>query len=116
MIRVSGVVLNPNKHISIALMKIFGIGKVSSLYICKKAGILPFVKVKSLDNETILSIQKIISGFDVEGNLRTKIRINIKRLKDIKCYKGIRHKLSLPVRGQKTKTNAKTRKNKKKNK
>ena len=110
MIRVAGVILDSNKHISVALRKIFGIGKVSALYICKKAEVSPFLKVDALDNNTIALIQKIVLEFDVEGNLRRRIRINIKRLKDIKCYKGLRHKLSLPTRGQRTKTNARTRK------
>ena len=114
MVRVSGITLDSNKHILIALRKIYGIGKISSFYICKKANISPFLKVYELNNSVILSIQKIVSEFNVEGGLRTRIRTNIKRLKDIKCYKGIRHKIGLPVRGQKTKTNAKTRKRTKK--
>jgi len=114
MIRVAGVVLDSNKHISIALRKIFGIGKVSSLYICKKVGISPFLKVNKLNTDTLSLIQKVVLEFEVEGNLRRRVRINIKRLKDIKCYRGLRHKSSLPVRGQRTKTNAKTRKRNKK--
>ncbi len=114
MVRVSGITLEFNKHISIALRKIYGIGKVNSFYVCKKANISPFIKVRDLSESIILIIQKIVSEFDVEGILRTRNRINIKRLKDIKCYRGIRHKIGLPVRGQKTKTNAKTRKKKKK--
>lgn len=116
MIRVAGVILDSNKHIIIALRKIYGIGKTISSYICAKANVNPTSKVCELNNETINSIQKITSEFEIEGNLRTRTRINIKRLKDIKCYKGVRHKLSLPVRGQRTKTNAKTRKKNKKNK
>ncbi len=110
MIRISGVVLNPKKHIVIALRKIYGIGKISSFYICKEVKISPFLKVNELDDKTTSYIQKIISKFEVEGILRARVRINIKRLKDIKCYRGIRHISHLPVRGQKTKTNAKTRK------
>lgn len=116
MIRVAGVILDPNKHIVIALRKIYGIGKTASKYICEKVNILPNIKVRELDNSAITLIQKAVSEFEIEGNLRTRIRINIKRLKDIKCYKGMRHKMSLPVRGQRTKTNAKTRKKIKKNK
>ncbi len=114
MIRVAGVILDSNKHIVIALRKIYGIGKVSSYYICKKANVIPSLKVNQLDENTISSIQKIVSEFDIEGNLRTRIRFNIKRLKDIKCYRGMRHKVGLPVRGQRTKTNARTRKKNKK--
>ncbi|HIH2763183.1 MAG TPA: 30S ribosomal protein S13 [Candidatus Azoamicus sp.] len=114
MIRVAGVVLDEKKHISIALRKIFGIGKFKSLYICKKVEISPSTKVEDLKEETILKIQQLVSNFEIEGNLRTRIRMNIKRLKDIKCYKGMRHKSNLPVRGQRTKTNARTRKRSKK--
>lgn len=110
MIRIGGVILESNKHIVIALRKIYGIGKVSSFYICKKVNISPYLKVNQLTDENILSIQKIVSEFEIEGNLRTRIRFNIKRLKDIKCYRGIRHRLGLPVRGQRTRTNARTRK------
>ena len=110
MVRVAGIILDSNKHIAIALRKIFGIGNVSALYICKKAGISPFLRVSDLDNTVITLIQKIVLEFEIEGNLRRRIRINIKRFRDIKCYKGLRHKSSLPVRGQRTKTNAKTRK------
>jgi len=110
MVRVAGVILDSNKHISIALRKIYGIGKVSSFYICEKAKVSPFSKVSDLDNLAISLIQKVILDFETEGNLRTRVRINVKRLKDIKCYRGSRHKVSLPVRGQRTKTNAKTRK------
>lgn len=114
MIRVAGVILDNKKHIVIALRKIYGIGIPTSYYICQRANILPIVKVCDLNTDKITIIQKIVSEFEVEGNLRTRIRINIKRLKDIKCYRGIRHKLFLPVRGQRTKTNARTRKKSKK--
>jgi small subunit ribosomal protein S13 len=110
MIRIAGVVLDSNKHIVVALEKIYGIGKVSAFYICKKAGVEPSLKVNKLDDNAIFVIQKIVSEFDVEGSLRTRIRFNVKRLKDIKCYRGTRHKIGLPVRGQRTKTNARTRK------
>ncbi len=114
MIRISGVVLDFNKHLVIALRKVFGVGKMNSYYICKKSGVSPFLKVRELSELDVLEIQKSVSKFETEGVLRTKIKINIKRLRDIKCYRGVRHKLSLPVRGQRTKTNAKTRKKTKK--
>lgn len=114
MIRVAGVILDQKKHISIALRKIYGIGIFKSLYICKKVEISPSIKVAELNEETVLKIQNLILNFEIEGNLRTRIRMNIKRLKDIKCYKGTRHKINLPVRGQRTKTNARTRKRSKK--
>jgi len=113
MLRISGVVLNNKKqHIVIALRKIYGIGKINSIYICEKAKVNRFTKVIELTNKEIISLQKVISDFEVEGSLRTKIRMNIKRLKDIKCYRGFRHKMNLPTRGQRTKTNAKIRKKK----
>lgn len=114
MVRISGVILNSEKHLAIALRSIYGIGKVNSIYICKIANILPSIKVKNLKENEISKIQTIISDFEVEGNLRTRVRLNIKRLIDIKCYRGLRHKSNLPVRGQRTKTNAKTRKKNKK--
>lgn len=110
MIRVAGVILDPKKHVVIALTKIYGIGKVSAYYICKKVDISPSLKVNELSEDVVSNIQKVVSEFDIEGNLRTRIRFNIKRLKDIKCYRGIRHKTGLPVRGQRTRTNARTRK------
>ena len=112
--RIAGVILDPKKHISKALRKIFGVGKFKSLYICKKVDISPSLKVSELEENTIIKIQNILSNFEIEGNLRTRIRMNIKRLKDIKCYRGNRHKINLPVRGQRTKTNARTRKRNKK--
>lgn len=116
MIRISGVALNSEKHISIALRSIYGIGKIISLYICKMSEIDPQKKVKSLNENEIIKLQNTITNFEVEGNLRTRVRLNIKRLIDIKSYKGLRHKIGLPVRGQRTKTNAQTRKKQKKGK
>lgn len=113
MVRVSGVVLPSKKHIFIALTSIYGIGCVRAKNICKKIGISESVKVSDLKDEDVLNIQNVINEFEVEGDLRRRISINIKRLKDIKCYRGMRHRLSLPVRGQRTRTNAKTRKKKK---
>ncbi len=115
MVRVCGVVLEPNRHIGIALRNIFGIGKTRSMKICEEIGIEPSKKVKDVDENAFAQIQKIIEtlGFEVEGDLRRRISLNIKSLKDIKCYRGIRHRLGLPVRGQRTKTNAKTRKKRK---
>lgn len=110
MVRISGVVLPQNKHVVIALRDIYGIGKTSSFYICKKAKVSPFLKVSVLSDDSFSKIQQVINEFEVEGDLRRRVAVNIKRLKDIKCYKGIRHKLGLPVRGQRTRTNSKTRK------
>ena len=116
MIRVSGVILPPNKHVVIALRSIFGIGRTRALQICKNVGVDPSVKVSALTDDTVTSIQKAVTEFEVEGDLRRRIAINIKRLRDIKCYAGLRHRMGLPVHGQRTRTNARTRKGKKRGK
>ena len=116
MIRVSGVILPPNKHVGVALRSIFGIGITRSLKICKAVGIAPSVKIADLKEEVVLQIQKVTAEFEVEGDLRRRIAVNIKRLRDIKCYRGLRHRMGLPVRGQRTRTNARTRKGKKRSK
>ena len=113
MIRVSGVVL-PNKHISVALRSIYGIGKTRALEICAKIGVSPAAKVSEIQEDIANLLQKVIAEYEVEGDLRRRIAINIKRLRDIKCYRGSRHRRNLPVRGQRTKTNARTRKGRKK--
>lgn len=113
MVRVSGVILSPHKHISIALRGIFGIGKTRAMQICKKVGVEPFIKVSALKDEIVLAIQSAVNEFEIEGDLRRRVATNIKRLKDIRCYRGLRHRKGLPVRGQRTKTNARTRKGRK---
>lgn len=113
-IRISGVILPPNKHIRIALRSIYGIGAHRSVAICKKVGIEPSLKVSDLKDEHTALIQEAINEFVVEGDLRRRVAMDIKRLGDIKCYRGLRHKRNLPVRGQRTKTNARTRKGRKK--
>ena len=110
MVRVSGVVLPFKKHIVIALTSIYGIGIVRAKYICKKIEVPEYCKVSDLNDMQVLNIQNVVNEFEVEGDLRKRVSINIKRLKDIKCYRGMRHRVSLPVRGQRTRTNAKTRK------
>ena len=113
MIRISGVSLNSNKHIVIALRSIYGIGKFKSLKICKILNINTKLKVSVLSYITINLLRNEINKHEIEGNLRIKIGLNIKRLYDIKCYRGFRHKANLPVRGQRTKTNGKTSKKRK---
>jgi small subunit ribosomal protein S13 len=109
--RVAGVDIPNNKRSEVALTYIFGIGKPSALKILKKADIDINKKVKDLSEEDLDRIRKIIDAeFPIEGNLRTTVRMNIKRLMDIGCYRGIRHRKGLPVRGQRTRTNARTRK------
>lgn len=113
-IRVAGVILPPNKHIRIALQSIFGIGNHRAQMICKKVGVDPSIKVVDLKDEFASMIQDAVNEFEVEGDLRRRVSMDIKRLIDIKCYRGLRHKRGLPVRGQRTRTNARTRKGRKK--
>jgi len=109
--RVAGVEIPNNKRIEIALTYVFGIGRPSALAICKKANIDVYKKIKDCSEEELDKVRKIIdSEFSVEGNLRQNLRMNIKRLMDIGCYRGLRHRKNLPVRGQRTRTNARTRK------
>lgn len=111
MARVAGVEIPNNKSSEIALTYIFGIGRSSSLAILAKAGVDPNKKVKDLSEDELDQIRHIIDGeYQTEGALRSAVRMNIKRLMDISCYRGIRHRRSLPVRGQRTRTNARTRK------
>lgn len=114
MARIAGVDLPKNKRIEIALTYIFGIGRSSSNKILQQANISPDKKVRELTSEEVNTLRKIIENqYKVEGALRQEIAMNIKRLKDIKCYRGIRHIRGLPVRGQRTHTNARTRKGRK---
>lgn len=111
MARVAGVDIPNNKRSEIALTYIFGIGRSSARKICEKAGIDVYKKVGELNEEELDRLRKIIDGeFTIEGNLRANVRMNIKRLMDIGCYRGLRHRRGLPVRGQRTRTNARTRK------
>ncbi len=112
-IRVSGVILPPHKHIRIALRSVYGIGNFRSLAICAKVGVNPATKVNELKEEYAPLIQEAVNQYEVEGDLRRRVAMDIKRLVDIKCYRGLRHKKGLPVRGQRTKTNARTRKGRK---
>ena len=114
-IRIVGVDLPQNKRGEIALTYIFGIGRSSAAKILDKAGIDRDIKVKDWTDDQAGAIREIIGNeFKVEGDLRSEIQLNIKRLMDIGCYRGIRHRSGLPVRGQSTKNNARTRKGKKK--
>lgn len=114
MVRIAGINIPINKKIYISLTYIYGIGKYSSLLICKKSGINPYFVTSKLSEYSIRSIRKTIDSlYSVEGDLRSEISINIKNLIDINSYRGIRHVKKLPVRGQRTHTNARTRKGKK---
>ena len=114
-IRIVGVDLPQNKRGEIALTYIYGIGRSRSNYILDKAGINRDIKVKDWTDDQAARIREIISTeYKVEGDLRSEVQLNIKRLMDIGCYRGIRHRIGLPVRGQSTKNNARTRKGRKK--
>ena len=114
MARIAGVDL-PNKHVIVALTYIYGIGKSSAQKICEKAKIKPEAMLNDLTQEEQAQLRAIVdSEYKVEGHLRSEIGLNIKRLMDIGCYRGLRHRKGLPVRGQRTRTNARTRKGKKK--
>ena len=115
MARIAGVDLPREKRVEIGLTYIYGIGLSSSQRILKEAGVNPDTRVKDLTDDEVKRLAEVISETQVvEGDLRREIAMNIKRLKEIGCYRGIRHRKSLPVRGQKTKTNARTRKGPKK--
>lgn len=110
MARISGVDLPREKRIEIALTYIYGIGLSSSQKILKDAGVNPDTRVKDLTDEQEKAIRTAMESFKVEGDLRREVALNIKRLTEIGCYRGLRHRRGLPVRGQRTKTNARTRK------
>lgn len=111
MARISGVDLPREKRVEIGLTYIYGIGRTSSNRILTDAGVNPDTRVKDLTDDEVKRIAEVIADSQtVEGDLRREIAMNIKRLQEIGCYRGIRHRKSLPVRGQKTKTNARTRK------
>jgi small subunit ribosomal protein S13 len=115
MARIAGVDLPRDKRIEIGLTYIYGIGRPTAIEILKKAGVNPDTRVKDLSEDEAGAIRKIIdSDYMVEGDLRREVSLNIKRLMEIGCYRGIRHRRGLPVRGQNTKTNARTRKGPKK--
>ncbi|MDR0429414.1 MAG: 30S ribosomal protein S13 [Tannerellaceae bacterium] len=114
-IRIVGVDLPQNKRGEIALTYIYGIGRSSANSILEEAGINRDIKVKDWTDDQTAKIREIIgAGYKVEGDLRSEVQLNIKRLMDIGCYRGIRHRIGLPLRGQSTKNNARTRKGRKK--
>ena len=115
MARIAGVDLPREKRIEAALTYIFGIGFTSSKKILDEAGVDPIIRVKALSDADVAKIRSVIdSKYKVEGALRTEVTMNIKRLMDIGCYRGLRHRRGLTVRGQRTRTNARTRKGRKK--
>lgn len=110
MARIAGVDLPANKRIDIALTYIYGIGKSLAKVVLEEARVNPEVRVKDLTDDEISRIQKAVEKYPVEGELRAQVSQNIKRLIAIGCYRGLRHRRGLPVRGQRTRTNARTRK------
>lgn len=110
MARIAGVDLPRDKRVEVGLTYIFGIGRPRANEILAKAGVNPNTRVKDLTESEVASLRAVIDGYHVEGDLRRDIALNIKRLREINCYRGIRHRRGLPVRGQRTKTNARTRK------
>ena len=110
MARIAGINLPAHKHIWIALTSIYGVGRTRSLQICEAAGIEINTKVNQLSEEQAEKLREQVAQFEVEGDLRREVSMNIKRLMDLGCYRGLRHRRGLPVREQRTKTNARTRK------
>jgi small subunit ribosomal protein S13 len=111
MARLAGVDLPRNKRVEVALTYIFGIGRPRARVICKDAGIAENLRTDNLTDEQVAKIRAVIEGnFKVEGDLRREIGMSIKRLMDLNCFRGTRHRKGLPVRGQRTRTNARTRK------
>lgn len=114
MARIVGVDIPNNKPVAYSLCYIYGIGLSTAKKICADCGIDPTIRVKDMSEEDLSKIRKDITKYTVEGDLRREVNMNIKRLTEIGCYRGIRHRKGLPVRGQRTKTNARTRKGPKK--
>ncbi len=110
MARIAGINIPDSKHSMVALTTIYGVGAVRARQICKAVGIEPSTKVRDLSELELEKIRAIVVGYTIEGDLRREISMNIKRLMDLGCYRGIRHRRGLPLRGQRTKTNARTRK------
>ena len=110
MARIAGVNVSDNKHTEIALTAVFGIGRITAQKICATVGVNKSTKIKDLNESEIEKIRSEIDKFMVEGDLRREVSMNIKRLMDLGCYRGQRHRRGLPVRGQNTKNNARTRK------
>ena len=110
MARIAGVNIPNHKHVEIALTAIYGIGRPRARKICQAVGVEASTKVKDLDEGVLEKLRTAVAQFEVEGDLRRSVTMNIKRLMDLGTYRGLRHRRGLPVRGQRTKTNARTRK------
>lgn len=110
MARIAGINVPVQKHTVIALTSIYGIGLTRAKQICVEAGVAPDAKIRDLTEQEVEALRTAVDKFTVEGDLRREVSMDIKRLKDLGCYRGIRHRRGLPLRGQRTKTNARTRK------
>ena len=110
MARIAGINIPMNKHVWVGLTAIYGVGRSQALKACAAAGVTPETKVKDLTEAEVAALRSQISRLPVEGDLRREVSMNIKRLMDLGCYRGIRHRKGLPMRGQRTRTNARTRK------
>jgi small subunit ribosomal protein S13 len=110
MARIAGINIPTQKHTVIALTAIYGIGRTSAQKICAAAGIDPTAKVRDLGEDQLETLRTEVGKYTVEGDLRREVSMNIKRLMDLGCFRGIRHRRGLPTRGQRTRTNARTRK------
>ncbi|KGI77386.1 30S ribosomal protein S13 [Oleiagrimonas soli] len=110
MARIAGVNLPVHKHVWVGLQSIYGIGRTRSMKVCAEAGVEPTTPIKSLSEGEIEKLRAEVGKYIIEGDLRREIGMSIKRLMDLGCYRGLRHRRGLPVRGQRTKTNARTRK------
>jgi len=110
MARIAGINIPPHKHAEIGLTSIFGIGRTTAQQICESLGIAYSKKIKDLTDSDLEKIREEVNKLTIEGDLRREISMNIKRLMDLGCYRGLRHRRGLPMRGQRTRTNARTRK------
>ncbi len=110
MARIAGINIPPHKHVVVALTDIYGIGRTRAQQVCAAADVRPDHKVKDLSEPEVDKLRNAVANFEIEGDLRREVSMNIKRLMDLGCYRGIRHRRGLPLRGQRTRTNARTRK------
>ena len=110
MARIAGINIPVHKHVGIALTHIYGIGRSSAKIACQVAGVDPGTKVRDLSEPEVAKLREVVGRFTIEGDLRRETAMNIKRLMDLGCYRGIRHRRGLPTNGQRTRTNARTRK------
>ena len=110
MARIAGINIPMNKHVWVGLTSIYGVGRTQARKACESAGVKPETKVKDLTEAEVAALRTAVGRLPVEGDLRREVSMNIKRLMDMRCYRGLRHRSGLPVRGQRTKTNARTRK------